>query len=68
VKNIQEMAQILAQAPPDSWVALSEDESRIVGVGRTMEEAVLKAAEMGVEDPVLTITPKKWTPMVLSAA
>jgi hypothetical protein len=61
----EEMAQVLASAPRNSWIALSEDESRIVGIGNTMEEAVSKAAEQGVEEPVLTMTPQEWTPMVL---
>jgi|HubBroStandDraft_1064217.scaffolds.fasta_scaffold453094_1 hypothetical protein len=64
----EEMAQMLAGAPRSSWIALSEDSSRIVGVGNTMKEAVSKAAENGVEDPVLTMTPQKWTSMVLLVA
>lgn len=62
----EEYARMLAEAPRDKWIALSEDESRIVGVGDTMEEAASKAREHGVADAVLTLTPNEWAPTVLS--
>jgi hypothetical protein len=52
----------LRSAPLDSWVALSEDESKLVAVGATFEEAVKKSDEAGVADPVLIKTPKGWLP------
>lgn len=64
----EEYARMLAEAPRDKWIAMSEDESRIVGVGDTMEEAASKAQEHGVADPVLTLTPNEWTPLILSEA
>lgn len=54
--------QALKSAPPDSWIALSEDESRIVAIAPTYEEAVQKSASAGVSDPVLIKTPKAWLP------
>jgi hypothetical protein len=36
----------------DSWVALSEDESKIVAVGSSYEDAVKKSEDAGVSDPV----------------
>jgi hypothetical protein len=54
--------EALRSAPPDSWVALSEDESRVVAVGSSYEEAVLKSEKAGVSDPVLIKTPKAWLP------
>jgi hypothetical protein len=62
----EEYVRMLAEAPRDKWIAMSEDESRIVGVGDTMEEAVSNAQEHGVADPVLTLTPSEWAPIVLS--
>jgi hypothetical protein len=61
----EEYAHMLAQAPLDQWVALSEDESAIVGVGVTMEDAASAAAKRGVEEPVLIKTPKEWGCRVL---
>jgi len=34
--------EALKSAPLDSWIALSEDESRIVAIGPSYEEAVSK--------------------------
>ena len=53
---------VLRSAPPDSWIALSEDESALIAVGSTYEEAVRKSEESGVSDPVLIKTPKTWAP------
>ena len=51
---------LLNKAPLDSWVALSEDETSIVAIGATYEEAVRKSELAGVSDPVLLKTPKVW--------
>jgi hypothetical protein len=58
--------RVLREAPPDTWIALSEDESEIVGRGATYAEAVEQAAAHGVSDPVLIKTPADWTAHVLS--
>ena len=52
--------EALKSAPLNSWVALSEDESTIVAVGTSYEEAVAKSENAGVSDPVLVKTPKSW--------
>ena len=52
--------ELLNKAPLDSWVALSEDETRIVAIGATYEEAARKSELAGVSDPVLLKTPKVW--------
>lgn len=53
--------ELLRSAPPDSWIALSEDETKIVGAGATYEEAVQESERAGVSDPLLIKTPKVWT-------
>jgi hypothetical protein len=50
----------LRSAPLDSWVALDQDESVVVAVGSTYQEAVERSEEKGVTDPVLVKTPKSW--------
>jgi hypothetical protein len=55
--------EALRSAPLDSWVALSEDETKIVAVGASYEEAVNKSEEAGVMDPVLVKTPRVWLPI-----
>jgi hypothetical protein len=47
----------------DSWIALSEDESRIVAVGATYEEVVKNSENAGFPDPLLLKTPKVWMPI-----
>jgi hypothetical protein len=55
--------EALRAAPLDSWVALSEDESKIVAVGATYEEAVKNSERAGVEEPVILKTPPSWSPL-----
>lgn len=55
--------EALRAAPLDKWIALSEDESKIVAVGSTYEEAVKNSEIAGVSDPVLLKTPKVWLPL-----
>ena len=51
--------EALKKAPPDSWVAFSkDDDTKIVAVGATYEEALTKAQSAGVADPVLAKTAK----------
>ena len=52
--------EALKSAPLDSWVALSEDQTRIVAVASSYDEAVKKSECAGVSDPVLVKTPKAW--------
>ena len=60
----EEFAQMLADAPRDSWIALAEDESQVVGSGPTMDDAISAAAKQGVDEPILMRTPKEWTSQV----
>lgn len=52
--------EALRTAPLNSWVALSEDESRVIASGATYEEVVKKSEAAGVADPVLIRTPPEW--------
>ena len=55
--------EALKSAPLDSWVALSEDETRIVAIGSSYDDAVKKSVIAGVTDPVLVKTPSAWLPI-----
>lgn len=55
--------ELLRSAPMDSWIALSEDESRIVAVGSSYAEVVKNSEDAGVSDPLLIKTPKRWMPI-----
>jgi hypothetical protein len=53
----------LRDAPLDSWIALSEDESKIVAVGKSFEEVTRNSERVGVENPLVIKTPKSWLPL-----
>jgi len=59
--------EILRSAPLDSWIALSEDETAIVAVGKTYDEVVSKAETAGVADPLILKTPVRWAPLSVIA-
>lgn len=50
----------LKSAPLNSWIALSDDETRIIAVGDTYDEAVKKSDALGIDDPLIFKTPKEW--------
>lgn len=55
--------ELLRSAPLDSWIALSEDETRIVAVGATYSEAAERSEIAGVSDPLILKTPVQWAPL-----
>ena len=64
-KAAQERVEILRDAEPNSWLALSHDESSVVASGQDYVQAVEKAKEKGEDDPVLIKIPQQWNAMVL---
>jgi hypothetical protein len=52
--------KILREAKPGTWVAFSQDESRVVAYGKSYDDAVKAAAEAGENDPVITLVPTDW--------
>jgi hypothetical protein len=55
--------EVLRSAPLNSWIALSKDESKIVAVGSSYDEVVMKSESAGESDPVLIKTPASWLPI-----
>jgi len=55
--------ELLRSAPLDTWIALSEDESRIVATGVSYAEVAGNSERAGVDDPVILKTPIRWLPM-----
>jgi len=52
--------ELLRSAQPDSWIALSDDESRIVATGATFLDADSSAKETGETNYVLMRIPDEW--------
>jgi hypothetical protein len=50
----------LRAAPLDSWIALTEDETRVIATGATYQEVSKQLDAVGVEDSVIIKTPKSW--------
>ena len=51
----------------NKWVALSSDQTRVVGSGETPAEAIAEAQRQGAVDPILMFVPAVSGPYVLSA-
>jgi Family of unknown function (DUF5678) len=62
--SAEERVHILSEAKPNSWVAFSADESKVVARGATYPEAVENAEKNGESDPVLVQIPDNWEPRV----
>jgi len=56
--------KVLREAEPGTWIAFSEDESRVVGRGKSYDEAVKAAEDAGEKEPVITRVPKDWVARV----
>ena len=59
-----DLTQLLATAPRNCWLALNEQETKVVGRGETIKEAVDEAASAGVSEPFVIWSPKEWTQRV----
>lgn len=62
---MEKRTQALMGSEPGTWVALSEDETRVVRRGATFEEAASAAEAGGEPDPVLVLIPENWAPIAL---
>jgi hypothetical protein len=52
---------VLQSAPLNAWIALSDDESRLVAQGDTYEEVAVQLEKMGDETSFLVKTPPSWS-------
>jgi hypothetical protein len=62
--SAEERGRTLSDAKPNSWLAFSSDESKIVGRGDSYIEAVEDAEKNGESDPLLIKIPDSWEPRV----
>jgi len=53
----RDLSLVLKDAPAGEWIALSLDETRIVGHGKTVGEAVKRAKEAGEDKHILIKMP-----------
>ena len=57
--------KLLAGLPPGMWVAISEDQERVVGTGTTIEEALREAREKGEKKPSIIGVPVDRSALIL---
>lgn len=50
----------LNSAPLDAWIALSDDETKIVARGTTYQEVAAELDRIGDESAVVVKTPPSW--------
>jgi hypothetical protein len=62
--SAEERVRILREAKPNSWVAFSEDESKVVAYGESYSEVVKAAKSAGEKEPVIVKTPENWASKV----
>lgn len=65
--NPQELNRVLRTAPPGSWVALSQDKTRVVGTGVSAQAAIYQAKLQGEFAPVLIQMPSEEGEMAAGA-
>ena len=59
-----DLSELLAKASRNCWLALNENQSKIVGRGETIEAAVAEAQKNGVDDPFVIWAPQTWRPAI----
>jgi hypothetical protein len=64
VMSPESRIKALREAGSGTWLAFSEDESRVVATGATYDEVVQAAENAGENEPVITRVPNDWTPRV----
>lgn len=62
--SAEERVRILRDAKPNSWVAFSEDESKVVAYGDSYSQVVKAAEDLGETEPLIVKTPENWHPKV----
>ena len=66
-RNAQIDARVAAllDAPLDAWIALSDDETRLVAHGATYQDVVARLDEIGDDSSVILKTPPSWLPLAV---
>jgi hypothetical protein len=62
----EERVRVLREAKPDSWIAFSADESRVVAQADSYDEVVDLAKAKGESEPLVEKIPENWLPRVFS--
>jgi len=55
----------LSKAPLNSWIALSDDETRLIAHGPTYQAVADKLDKLGDQTSIILKTPPSWLPLAL---
>jgi len=64
--STEERLKVLRAAKPNSWIAFSADESRVVAQADSYIEVVNLAKSEGESEPLIEKIPENWLPRVFS--
>ena len=62
--SAKDLSALLSAGPRNCWIALNEEETKIVARGESVVDAVAEAKKAGVNDPIVMWAPKEWTPTI----
>jgi hypothetical protein len=63
--QIEARVSALRGAPLNSWIALSDDETKVVAHGATFQEVSDQLDRMGDETSFIVRTPPNWMPLAV---
>jgi hypothetical protein len=55
---VKDVSKLLIGVPKGAWVALSQDEERVIAYAAELQEVLQKAKEEGESDPVIIRVPE----------
>jgi hypothetical protein len=56
--TVRDFGKLFDGVPPGAWVAIAQDESRVVAYAAEMKEALRKAQELGEQSPIIARVPQ----------
>ena len=62
---VKDVGKLLSGVPKGAWVALSNDEDRVVAYAADLQVALAKAKEAGETDPVVLRVPEDASALLL---
>lgn len=58
-------AELLADIPPNTWVAISEDQERVIATAATLDQVLDLSLKAGVEHPFVMLVPQINSALIL---
>jgi Family of unknown function (DUF5678) len=62
---VTDLGELLKDVPPGAWVAISQDQQRVVAYAAEMRDALSKAKELGEERPIIFRVPQSPASLIV---